>query len=121
RASRWPTGCRRAVSASDGGLGLRRRFVDPFVASSETLPRHRSFDLGVGENKAHGCQSLIFSHGYDDQNQSLPLVFFCPLRSLLRCSWAPTGGRVPKKLTWQQMSWLLVSGCPLVTTAAAPV
>jgi hypothetical protein len=56
---------------------LRDVFVDQFIASFETPPRHLTFDLDAVDDPAHGHQQLTFWHGYYDQNQYLPLVITC--------------------------------------------
>jgi hypothetical protein len=53
---------------------LRDVFLDQFVASFESPPRHLTFDLDAVDDPAHGHQQLTFWHGYYDQNQYLPLV-----------------------------------------------
>jgi hypothetical protein len=56
---------------------LRDVFLDQFVASFDTLPRHLTFDLDAVDDPAHGQQQLTFWHGYYDQDQYLPLVLTC--------------------------------------------
>jgi hypothetical protein len=56
---------------------LRDVFLDQFIASFDTPPRHLTFDLDAVDDPAHGRQQLTFWHGYYDQNQYLPLVFTC--------------------------------------------
>src|SRR5262249_48452179 len=56
---------------------LRDVFLDQFVASFDTPPRHLTFDLDAVDDPAHGQQQLTFWHGYYDQNQYLPLVITC--------------------------------------------
>jgi hypothetical protein len=56
---------------------LRDVFVDQFIASFDTPPRHLTFDLDAVDDPAHGHQQLTFWHGYYDQNQYLPLVITC--------------------------------------------
>jgi hypothetical protein len=53
---------------------LRDVFLDQFIASFATPPRHLTFDLDAFDDPAHGQQQLTFWHGYYDQNQYLPLV-----------------------------------------------
>src|SRR5262249_25208242 len=53
---------------------LRDVFLNQFIASFETPPRHLTFDLDAVDDPAHGHQQLTFWHGYYDQNQYLPLV-----------------------------------------------
>jgi hypothetical protein len=56
---------------------LRDVFIDQFIASFGTPPRHLTFDLDAVDDPAHGHQQLTFWHGYYDQNQYLPLVITC--------------------------------------------
>jgi hypothetical protein len=56
---------------------LRDVFLDQFIASFETPPRHLTFDLDAVDDPAHGQQQLSFWHGHYDQNQYLPLVITC--------------------------------------------
>ncbi len=57
---------------------LRDVFLDQFIASFDTPPRHLTFDLDAVDDPAHGHQQLTFWHGYYDQNQYLPLVITAP-------------------------------------------
>jgi hypothetical protein len=56
---------------------LRDVFLDQFIASFESPPRHLTFDLDAVDDPAHGQQQLTFWHGHYDQNQYLPLVVTC--------------------------------------------
>jgi Transposase DDE domain group 1 len=56
---------------------LRDVFIDQFIASFDTPPRHLTFDLDAVDDAAHGCQQLTFWHNYYDQNQYLPLLITC--------------------------------------------
>jgi hypothetical protein len=56
---------------------LRDVFLDQFIASFDTPPRHLTIDLDAVDDPAHGHQQLTFWHGYYDQNQYLPLVVTC--------------------------------------------
>jgi Transposase DDE domain group 1 len=56
---------------------LRDVFLDQFIASFDTPPRHLTFDLDAVDDPAHGHQQLTFWHSYYDQNQYLPLVITC--------------------------------------------
>jgi hypothetical protein len=56
---------------------LRDVFLDQFIASFGTPPRHLTFDLDAVDDPAHAHQQLTFWHGYYDQNQYLPLVITC--------------------------------------------
>jgi hypothetical protein len=61
-------------------LSLKRQrdvFLDQFIASFVTPPRHLTFDLDAVDDPAHGHQQLTFWHGHYDQNQYLPLVITC--------------------------------------------
>src|SRR5215471_3400807 len=53
---------------------LRDVFLDQFIASFDTPPRHLTFDLDAVDDPAHGQQQLTFWHGYNGQNQYLPLL-----------------------------------------------
>jgi hypothetical protein len=48
---------------------LRDVFLDQFIASFDTPPRHLTFDLDAVDDPAHGHQQLTFWHGYYDQTQ----------------------------------------------------
>jgi hypothetical protein len=56
---------------------LRDVFIDQFIASFDTPPRHLTLDLDAIDDTAHGHQQLTFWHGYYDQNQYLPLAITC--------------------------------------------
>jgi hypothetical protein len=56
---------------------LRDVFLDQFIASFASPPRHLTFDLDAVDDPAHGHQQLTFWHSYYDQNQYLPLVITC--------------------------------------------
>jgi hypothetical protein len=56
---------------------LRHVFIDQFIASFDTPPRHLTFDLDAVDDPAHGHQQLTFWHAYYDQSQYLPLVITC--------------------------------------------
>src|SRR5215831_15481730 len=49
-------------------------FLDQFITSFDTPPRHLTFDLDAVDDPAHGHQQLTLWHAYYDQNQYLPLV-----------------------------------------------
>ena len=57
---------------------LRDFFIDQFIASFPTPPKHLTFDLDAVDDPAHGHQQLTFWHGFYDQNQYLPLFITCP-------------------------------------------
>jgi len=42
---------------------LRDVFLDQFIASFETPPRHLTFDLDAVDDPAHGQQQVTFWHG----------------------------------------------------------
>ena len=48
---------------------LRDVFLDQFIASFESPPRHLTFDLDAVDDPAHGHQQLTFWHAHYDQNQ----------------------------------------------------
>jgi hypothetical protein len=48
---------------------LREAFIDQFIASFDTPPRHLTFDLDVVDDPAHGHQQLTFWHGYYDHTK----------------------------------------------------
>lgn len=56
---------------------LRAVFVDHFIASFDSPPRHLTLDLDAVDGPAHGHQQLTFWHNYYDQNQYLPLFVSC--------------------------------------------
>jgi hypothetical protein len=62
---------------------LRQVFVDQFIASFATPPRHLVFDLDAVDDPAHGKQQLTFWHNYYDQNQYLPLIVTCANNDLV--------------------------------------
>ena len=48
---------------------LREVFVDQFIASFDSPPRHLTFDLDAIGDPAHGHQQLTFWHGYYDHTK----------------------------------------------------
>ena len=48
---------------------LRDVFLDHFIASFDTPPRHLTFDLDAVDDPAHGHQQLTFWHGYYDHTK----------------------------------------------------
>jgi hypothetical protein len=48
---------------------LRDVFIDQFIASFATSPKHLTFDLDAVDDPAHGDQQLVLFHGYFDQYQ----------------------------------------------------
>jgi hypothetical protein len=51
---------------------LRDVFIDHFIASFATPPRHLTFDLDAVDDPAHGEQQLVLFHGYFEQYQYFP-------------------------------------------------
>jgi hypothetical protein len=49
---------------------LRDVFLDQFIASFESPPRHLTFDLDAVDAPSHGHQQLTFWHGHYDQKQA---------------------------------------------------
>jgi hypothetical protein len=58
-------------------LRLQDVFLDQFIASFATPPRHLTFDIDVFDDPTHGHQQLTFFHGYYDQYQYLPRAITC--------------------------------------------
>jgi hypothetical protein len=56
---------------------LRDLFIDQFIASFATPPKHLTFDLDAVDDPAHGCQQLVLFHGYFDQYQYFPSFITC--------------------------------------------
>lgn len=56
---------------------LRDLFIDQFIASFATPPRHLTFDLDAVDDPAHGEQQLALFHGYFDQYQYFPSFITC--------------------------------------------
>jgi Transposase DDE domain group 1 len=56
---------------------LRDLFIDQFIASFATPPRHLTFDIDAVDDPTHGCQQLALFHGYFEQYQYFPLVITC--------------------------------------------
>jgi Transposase DDE domain group 1 len=56
---------------------LRDVFVELFLQSFDTPPRHLTFDIDAFDDPAHGQQQLIMFHGYYEQYQYLPIVITC--------------------------------------------
>lgn len=56
---------------------LRDAFVDQFIASFATPPKHLTFDLDAFDDPAHGQQQMVMFHGYYDQYQYLPIAVSC--------------------------------------------
>jgi hypothetical protein len=62
---------------------LRDVFIDQFIASFKSPPRHLLFDLDAVDDPAHGRQQLVLFHGYYEQYQYFPLVITCANNDLL--------------------------------------
>jgi hypothetical protein len=58
-------------------------FIDQFIASFATPPKHLTFDIDVFDDPTHGQQQLTFFHGYYDQYQYLPRVVTCEENDLV--------------------------------------
>jgi Transposase DDE domain group 1 len=56
---------------------LRDLFIDQFIASFATPPRHLTFDIDAVDDPAHGSQQLVLFHGYFDQYQYFPSFITC--------------------------------------------
>jgi hypothetical protein len=56
---------------------LRDVFIDQFIASFTTPPKHLTFDLDAVDDPAHGEQQLVLFHGYFDQYQYFPSFITC--------------------------------------------
>jgi hypothetical protein len=56
---------------------LRDVFIDQFIRSFATPPRHLLFDLDAIDDPTHGHQQLTLFHGYYEQYQYLPLIVTC--------------------------------------------
>jgi hypothetical protein len=48
---------------------LRDVFLEQFITSFDTPPRHLTFDLDAVDDPAHGQQQLTFWHGYYDHTK----------------------------------------------------
>jgi Transposase DDE domain group 1 len=62
---------------------LRDVFIDQFIASFKSPPRHLLFDLDAVDDPAHGRQQLVLFHGYYEQYQYFPLVVTCATNDLV--------------------------------------
>jgi hypothetical protein len=56
---------------------LRDVFIDQFIRSFATPPKHLTFDLDAVDDPAHGEQQLVLFHGYFDQYQYFPSFITC--------------------------------------------
>jgi hypothetical protein len=62
---------------------LRDVFIDQFIDSFTSPPRHLLFDLDAVDDPAHGRQQLVLFHGYYEQYQYFPLVITCAANDLV--------------------------------------
>jgi hypothetical protein len=62
---------------------LQDMFLDQFIASFATPPRHLTFDIDPFDDPTHGQQQLTFFHGYYGQYQYLPRVITCAENDLV--------------------------------------
>jgi len=62
---------------------LRDVFIDQFLASFASPPRHVLFDLDAVDDPAHGRQQLVLFHGYYEQYQYFPLIITCATNDLV--------------------------------------
>jgi hypothetical protein len=56
---------------------LRDVFIDQFIASFATPPKHLTFDIDAVDDPAHGEQQLVLFHGYFEQYQYFPSFITC--------------------------------------------
>jgi DDE family transposase len=56
---------------------LRDLFIDQFIASFATPPKHLTFDIDAVDDPTHGEQQLALFHGYFDQYQYFPSFITC--------------------------------------------
>jgi hypothetical protein len=56
---------------------LREVFIEQFISSFATPPKHLTLDLDAVDDPAHGDQQLILFHGYFDQYQYFPSFITC--------------------------------------------
>lgn len=56
---------------------LRDLFIDQFIASFATPPKHLTFDIDAVDDPAHGEQQLALFHGYFEQCQYFPSFITC--------------------------------------------
>ncbi len=62
---------------------LQDVFLDQFIASFSTPPRHLTLDIDPFDDPTHGEQQLSFFHGYYEQYQYLPRVITCAENDLV--------------------------------------
>jgi len=62
---------------------LQDLFLDQFIASFKTPPRHLTLDIDPFDDPTHGAQQLTFFHGYYEQYQYLPRVITCAENDLV--------------------------------------
>lgn len=73
-----PTLSRFENAISIGSLWrLRDLFIDQFIASFATPPKHLTFDIDAVDDPAHGEQQLVLFHGHFDQYQYFPSFITC--------------------------------------------
>lgn len=56
---------------------LRDLFIDQFIASFDTPPKHLTFDIDAVDDPTHGEQQLTLFHGYFEQYQYFPSFITC--------------------------------------------
>jgi hypothetical protein len=56
---------------------LRDVFIDQFIASFATAPKHLTLDIDAVDDPAHGEQQLVLFHGYFEQYQYFPSFITC--------------------------------------------
>ena len=62
---------------------LQDVFLDQFIASFDTPPKHLTLDIDPFDDPTHGQQQLTFFHGYYEQYQYLPRVITCAENDLV--------------------------------------
>ena len=56
---------------------LETLFIDQFIASFATPPKHLTLDIDAVDDPAHGAQQLVLFHGHFDQHQYFPNFITC--------------------------------------------
>jgi hypothetical protein len=64
-------------------FALQDLFLDQFIASFDTPPKHLTLDIDPFDDPTHGQQQLTFFHGYYDQYQYLPRAITCAENDLV--------------------------------------
>jgi hypothetical protein len=64
-------------------FNLQEVFLDEFIASFPTPPRHLTLDIDPFDDPTHGEQQLTFFHGFYDQYQYLPRAITCAENDLV--------------------------------------